>query len=115
MKKNIRLASLIMTIIAIVVTAMMLVGTTFAWFTDSVTSSGNKIQSGTLKVDLELLDKEEGWISLKRDNKALFNYENWEPGYTDVKILKIENEGSLALKWKAKFSSENVLAKRKRQ
>jgi predicted ribosomally synthesized peptide with SipW-like signal peptide len=36
----------------------MLIGSTFAWFTDSVTSAGNKIQSGTLKVDLELLDKE---------------------------------------------------------
>jgi predicted ribosomally synthesized peptide with SipW-like signal peptide len=30
----------------------MLVGSTFAWFTDSVTSSGNKIQAGTLNIDL---------------------------------------------------------------
>ena len=44
-----------MLIASILVLAMCftaLVGTTFAWFTDSVTSSGNKIQSGTLKVDL---------------------------------------------------------------
>ena len=40
------------------------IGTTFAWFTDSATSAGNKIVTGTLKVDLELLDKT--FHSLKR-------------------------------------------------
>ena len=35
----------------------------------------------------------------------------WEPGYTDVKILKIENEGSLALKWMAKFVSDSEISK----
>lgn len=89
----------------------MLLGTTFAWFTDSVNSSNNKIQSGDLKVDLELLDKDTGlWNSIKEDKTALFNYDNWEPGYTEVKVLKVENEGSLALQWKAKFISDSELS-----
>ena len=77
-----------------------LLGTTFAWFTDSVTSSGNKIVAGTLKVDLELMDKNGNWNSLKGESKPIFD-ENakWEPGYTEIKLLKIENEGSLALTW----------------
>ena len=103
MKKNIKLTSLIMNVIAIVVTSAILIGSTFAWFTDSVTSSGNKIQAGTLKVDLELLDKDGTWNSIKKDSNPIFDYDMWEPGYTDVKILKVENEGSLALQWKAKF------------
>ena len=102
--------ALLSSVMALILCFAMLLGTTFAWFTDSVTSAGNKIMSGTLKVDLELLDKASGkWNSIKEDQTALFNYENWEPGYTEVKMLKVENEGTLALKWKAKFISAGKL------
>ena len=110
MKKNVKIISIVVNIVAILVIAAILIGSTFAWFTDSAISSGNKIQSGTLKVDLELLDREEGWVSLKNDKDPIFDYDKWEPGYTDIKILKVENEGSLALQWKAKFVSENELS-----
>ena len=93
-------------ILSLVLCIAMLIGSTFAWFTDNVTSANNKIQSGSLKVDLELLDKDSNtWISLKENKDPILSYENWEPGYTDVKILKVENEGTLALKWVAKFVS----------
>ena len=101
--------ALLMSALSLLMCVSMLVGSTFAWFTDSVTSSGNKIQAGTLKIDLELLDKEEGWGSIKESQAPIFDCDLWEPGYTDVKILKVENEGSLALKWYAKFVSENEL------
>ena len=88
-----------------------LIGTTFAWFTDSVTSSGNNIVSGTLKVDLEVLNKDNSaWTSVKETNGSIFNYQNWEPGFVDAKVLKVENEGSLALKWKAVFTSNTALS-----
>ena len=103
--------ALIMSVMALFLCFTMLLGTTFAWFTDSVTSAGNKIMSGTLKVDLELLDKDSGtWNSIKEDKTALFNNDKWEPGYTEVKMLKVENEGTLALKWKAKFVAEKELS-----
>lgn len=109
-KKNNFKRALIMAILAIFVCMSMFVGTTFAWFTDSVTSSNNKIVAGTLMVDLELLDKETNeWKSIKNDSSPIFNYDNWEPGYTDVKVLKVENEGSLALKWKAMFTAKDTL------
>ncbi len=111
MTKNIKLVSLIMNVIAIVIASVLLIGATFAWFNDSVTSSGNKIKAGTLKVDLELLDPElDTWSSLKESKAPIFNYDKWEPGYTDVKVLKVENEGSLALKWYAKFVSTEELS-----
>ena len=102
--------ALLTSVLSLVLCMAMLIGTTFAWFTDSVTSSNNKIQAGTLQIDLELLDKESGsWSSVKKSNEAIFDYNLWEPGYTDVKILKVENEGNLALKWMAKFISVNEL------
>ncbi len=102
--------ALLMSGLALIMCVSMLVGSTFAWFTDSVTSAGNKIQAGTLKLDLELLDKEEGWASIKESKAPIFDYDLWEPGYTDVKILKVENEGTLALKWYAKFISADDLS-----
>jgi predicted ribosomally synthesized peptide with SipW-like signal peptide len=103
--------SLLMSAISLLLCISMLIGSTFAWFTDEVVSSGNKIQSGTLNVDLELLDKETGkWNSLKESQDPIFNYDKWEPGYVDTKILKVENEGNLALKWVAKFYSEKQLS-----
>ena len=104
-------SALVLSIVSLFLCFTMLIGTTFAWFTDSVTSAGNKIMSGTLQVDLELLDKDNGaWNSIKEDKTALFNNDKWEPGYTEVKMLKVENEGTLALKWKAKFVAEKELS-----
>ena len=111
MKQTALKKSLLSSVIALFMCFAMLLGTTFAWFTDSVTSSNNKIVSGSLRVDLEVLDKETGvWSSVKDSQAPIFNYVNWEPGYVDAKVLKIENEGTLALKWKAKLVSEKQLS-----
>ncbi len=102
--------SLIASIVAIVVSTTTLLGSTYAYFNDSISLAGNKIVAGTLDVDLELLNKEGVWNSLKESETPLFDNVKWEPGYTDVKVLKVENEGSLALKWKAKFVPEGQLS-----
>jgi predicted ribosomally synthesized peptide with SipW-like signal peptide len=91
--------ALLASVIALFLCCAMLVGTTFAWFTDSVSSANNIIQTGSLKVDLEHL-VEGNWVSLK-DNPEhkVFNYSKWEPGFTQVETLKITNEGTLALQY----------------
>ena len=99
-KKRISFLSLLIIVICI----SLCIGLTYAYFTDSATSSGNKIQAGKLKIDFELLDKGSSqWHSIKESQDPIFNYEYWEPGYTDVKILKVENEETLAIKWEARF------------
>lgn len=103
--------ALILSAIALLLCFSLLVGSTYAWFTDSVTSASSKIVSGSLKVDLEVLGEDGMWTSIKNDQSALFNYSKWEPGYTEYKVLKIENEGTLAFKWYAKFVSENAITK----
>ena len=84
----------------------MLLGSTFAWFTDIATSSGNIIQTGDLNVEMHwsntYLDPDSpDWKNVEDDaNKTIFSYDNWEPGYTDVKYIKISNAGNLSFKWK---------------
>lgn len=104
--------SLLTSCTALLLCFVMLLGTTYAWFTDTVTSSGNKIQSGSLKLDLLVLKEgsTDDWYSIKEESDPLFTYEQWEPGYTDVTILKVENLGNLSLKWVAKFASETPLS-----
>ena len=102
--------ALLTSVLALIICVSMLIGTTAAWFTDTVTSSGNKIISGTLKVDLQVLNEETGaWDSVKSNKNPIFNYENWEPGYVQVKVLRVVNLGSLALKWQAALLSTEEL------
>ena len=108
MNKHTTKRALVASILALAMCFSMLVGTTLAWFTDSATSTGNVIETGTLKVDLEVLAEDNSaWSSVKAQKTPIFNYTNWEPGFVQLKLLRVENEGSLALKWKATLSSEN--------
>ena len=87
---------------ALVVSIAMLIGTTFAWFTDTASTGVNKIQAGNLDIEVEYRTSSEGdWKTL--DNATdLFGAEGtlFEPGHTRVVELKIENAGNLALKYK---------------
>ena len=85
--------------LSLLVCCAVLVGTTFAWFTDSVTNQGNKIQAGRLNVSLAEWDtKAGGYVEV--GEAPIFNYNLWEPGYTDIAAVKIGNEGTLALKYR---------------
>ena len=91
---------------------MMLAGTTLAWFTDSVTSAGNVIKAGKLDVSLKWADGTEDpenadWIDAS--DGAIFDYDLWEPGYTQVRHIRITNEGTLALKYKVRISANGTV------
>ncbi len=91
--------ALLSSVLALFLCFAMLIGSTFAWFTDSVTSANNIIQSGTLDIILEYYDAEdEKWKDVK-DSADILTGDLWEPGYTDVAYLRIKNNGSLALKY----------------
>ncbi|MBR3691322.1 MAG: SipW-dependent-type signal peptide-containing protein [Clostridia bacterium] len=105
--------ALVASLLVLTLCISMLIGSTFAWFTDEVVSTGNKIQAGTLKIDLEVLEKQTDgttkWVSIKDSQAPLFNYDKWEPGFTNVTLLRVTNLGNLALKWQAQFRSEVAL------
>jgi len=102
-------SKLISSLLVLVLCVTAFFGSTYAWFTDEVTSTGNKIEAGTLEVDLLLRNDQGQFVSIKGNKDPIFTYDKWEPGYTDMKFLKIQNEGTLALKWYAKFVSAQDL------
>ena len=94
--------ALLSSVVALLLCFSMLVGTTFAWFTDSVTSAGNIIQSGTLDVEMHWADGKTDpanttWTDASTG--AIFKSDKWEPGYVEVRHIKISNVGTLALKY----------------
>ena len=96
--------ALLTSIMALVMCVVMLVGTTFAWFTDTASTNVNKIEAG--KLDVQMLDKGgndlEGktlnWVKAEggKNQQVL-----WEPGCSyDLESFKIKNNGNLKLKYK---------------
>ena len=95
--------ALVASLLSLALCFSMLIGTTFAWFTDSVTSANNIIKSGNLDIEMYWADGTEdptnaSWTDASTG--AIFNCDKWEPGYVEVRHIKIANEGSLALKYK---------------
>ena len=90
--------ALLSSALAILMCVAMLIGTTFAWFTDTASTAVNKIQAGNLDIDVEYTLDGEEWAKL--DEAAdLFGNGLFEPGYTRVAAFKISNKGTLALKY----------------
>ena len=89
----------------------LLVGATFAWFTATVVNSGNRIQAGTLSVDL-LMDKAEdgNYSSIKDGSGDIFSAGSdglWEPGKTEIVYLAVKNAGSLAVDYQVILDVED--------
>ena len=96
--------ALLTSIMALVMCVVMLVGTTFAWFTDTASTNVNKIEAG--KLDVQMLDKGDNdlegktlnWVKAEggKNQQVL-----WEPGCSyDLESFKIKNNGNLKLKYK---------------
>lgn len=99
-RKNTTRNALVMSVLSMLLCVSMLVGTTFAWFTDEVASGSNVIASGNLDIAVEYTLDGETWKNLDGAND-LFQMDLWEPGHTEVVALRITNKGSLALKYAA--------------
>lgn len=108
--------------LAVFLCVVMLIGTTFAWFTDTASTSVNKIQAGNLDVDLQvateydLVKNDDGtftfieideWKSAEGMTLNFIHPEGhedepilWEPGCTHrLAPLRVVNNGNLALKF----------------
>ena len=84
---------------AIALCMVMLVGTTFAWFTDTASTGINKIQAGNLDVELMYSQDMMEWKKATSDTQLFDDNALWEPGYTQIAYLKVVNAGNLALKY----------------
>ncbi len=119
--------ALIPSLLAVILCAAMLVGTTFAWFTDTASTSVNKIEAGKLDVKLEYASNATGegatWKEVTADTVLSFLQSDgaevkpsetilWEPGCTyQLPALRISNNGNLALKYKIEITGIQGSAK----
>ena len=98
--------ALLSSVIAMFLCVAMLIGTTFAWFTDSASTAVNKIQAGTLDVGLEMKDASGNWVNAEGETLGWVAADGraqdqilWEPGCTyELPDLRLVNNGDLWLK-----------------
>lgn len=101
----------------------LLMGTTYAWFTSSVTNNENKISAGTLSIGAYAYDSKTASVDggttvkidgkdyhfakdgqdLKKDNKASIDETNFDPNKTYAKLYEVKNEGTLPFKFRFDF------------
>ena len=104
--------ALIMSVLSVFLCIAMLIGMTFAWFTDTASTGVNKIQAGKLDVALEMKDASDNWVTAEgktldfvkaagHESEAIL----WEPGCTyELPKLRVVNKGNLALKYKVEIT-----------
>ena len=98
--------------LSIVLCVAMLIGTTFAWFTDNASTGVNLIQAGTLDIELQKSeDNGKTWTTVEENESLAFQKAAegeeilWEPGVTyNLPLLRVVNKGNLALKYKIQIS-----------
>lgn len=95
--------ALFSSVVALLLCFTMLLGTTFAWFTDSAASGSNVITAGNLDIVVEYTLDGTNWNDLDGATD-LFQKGLWEPGHTEVVALRIKNNGTLALKYAANMN-----------
>ena len=103
--------ALLSSALAILMCVAMLIGTTFAWFTDTASTGVNKIVSGNLKVDIIGANSDSHIEKLDFTKATGAEGENllWEPGCRYLtEGFRIANNGNLALKWKAEINKDNI-------
>ena len=96
-------------VVALLLCFSMLLGTTWAWFTDSVVSTANVISTGTLKVGLYHTNAAVATqTKVTNETKDLFQVELWEPGVAAYENFTVKNEGSLWLKYQLGLNALDV-------
>ena len=113
--------ALLTSVMALVMCVVMLVGTTFAWFTDTASTGVNKIVAGNLEIELQMKDNDGNWVNA--EGKTLpFLVEGkipadgtqilWEPGCTYyVPEVRVLNKGNLAVKFEYRPEALGVTGK----
>ena len=98
-------SSLLLSSLSMLLCIVMLTGTTLAWFTDIATSSGNIIQTGSLDIGMYWSENNADWHNTEGNSATpIFDYDKWEPVYTEVRYVKVTNDGSLAFMYKMLLS-----------
>ena len=118
-KQDPLLQTYFVSLLSLVLCVTMFLGTTFAWFSSDVTSQDNQIFVGTLSVKLSQM-KDVDWAEVggattlaagqEDPNLILPKDVRWEPGYTFITWLKVENPGDLSANYRLKMALDTAAA-----
>ena len=124
--------SIIMCGVSMALCVGMFAGATFAWFTDSVSNAGNKINSGTLDIEATVQENDPngtewaGFVDPRDPNNELevtwgaardlagepnvpfINDESFEPDGWNAKLITVYNKGDLPAKIKIFFDMQDA-------
>lgn len=97
-------------LLSLVLCVAMFLGTSYAWFSSEVQSTGNEIYVGILKVELEKQTDANTWVPMsavtaegQSANKLYDGNIRWEPGYTSLETIRIVDKGDLAFTYALTF------------
>ena len=105
--------ALLISTCALLFSLLMMAGSTFAWFTDSVSTGTNTITTG--KLDVQLLHtnakvteaeavEQSTMLFTDKDDKAI----DWEPGAVAYENFTVKNTGDLALNYRLALDLNNA-------
>ena len=98
---------------ALLFSMLMMAGSTFAWFTDSVSTGSNKITTGSLEVKLLHTNAHVTGKAEVTQSTLLFTDEkgeaiSWEPGAVAYENFTVKNAGDLALNYRLALDLNNA-------
>lgn len=95
--------SIILCALSLALCVALLVGSTFAWFSDSITNSGNTITAGNLTAQWSyrtLNSDDTAEYTAVSEKLPLFSSDTvWQPGSPHGYDFKVENTGSVDFEW----------------
>ena len=122
-KKRDAKRSLLMSGLALVLCLVMLGGSSLAWYSDVVSAEQNKIETGVMEVELLMWDGDGYDTPITESSEPIFDTDAtdtsdgtvndstktlWEPGKTQVAYFKLENTGSLNVKYRVNLNVTSI-------
>ena len=86
--------ALLSSIVSLILCFTMLLSTTYAWFTDTVTSANNIITAGNLDIELYHTNDDDEGEKVNEGTILFDDVKLWEPGAVVYETFKIVNEGN---------------------
>jgi hypothetical protein len=72
-------------------------------------SRKNVIRSGVLEIDLEVRQSNGEYLSVRKNDIPILNYDKWEPGYTQILNARVVNVGNLSLAYELEVLATGIV------
>lgn len=106
-------SALLCSVLSLLLCTAMLLGTTYAWFTDGTSTGANRIAAGNLDVTLSHRTPNGDFCEVQEDTALFLSVEReaiqWEPGAAAEETFRISNDGTLALQYSFFISFANAV------